>query len=108
MMIYSIILLMLELVGLTSAAAFLFQHRPKSWRRLPALDAMGFPAIVVIVFIRSVVLTLINFPIPGRPIGQMTFSLATLLAVDVVLLIKLANFRAFLREDRDREQRIVR
>ena len=108
MMAYSIALVILEVFGLLVAGAFLFQHRPRAWRKLPALDAMGFPVIVMIVFIRSLVLTLINFPVPDRPIGQLAFSIGMFLAVDTVLLVKLANFRAFLREDATQGPRAVR
>ena len=98
-MIYSAALVVLELAGLVTAGSFLFQHRPKAWRKLPALDAIGFPMIVMFVFLRSLVLTLANFPIPPRPVGQMIFSIGMFIAVDAALVVKLANFRSFVKQD---------
>lgn len=90
-----------QLIGLVSSLWFLATHRPRHWRRLQALDAMGFPVIIAIVFARGLILTVINWPVSPRPLGHMIFSVVTLGLVDAWMVIKLINFRRFARGQRD-------
>lgn len=99
MILYGLLLLLGQGVGCAAAIWFLLEHRPRQWRRIEAVDAMGFPIIVAIVFTRGLVLTLLAWPIPLRPMPNMVFSIATLALVDVLLIIKLVNFRRFVRDD---------
>lgn len=99
MWVYGALLIGLQGVGLVSAIWFLLTHKPKRWLRMQAIDAMGFPAIVALVFARGFILTITAWPVPLRPLGHMTFSIITLILVDLWMLVKLANFRRFVRRD---------
>lgn len=95
---YGITLLVLQVTGLAVSVWFLATHRPRKWRRLQALDAMGFPVIVAIVFARSLVLTALAWPLAARGLGNMIFSVLTLGLVDTWMIIKLINFRRYARD----------
>lgn len=99
---YGALLIVLQTVGLGSALWFLTAHRPRRWRRLQALDAMGFPIIIAMVFARGLILTVLSWPVPTRPMGNMAFSLTMLALVDAWMIVKLANFRRFVRQERHR------
>jgi len=101
MWVYGALLVMLQGAGLVSSVWFLVTHKPKQWRRLQAVDAMGFPAIIALVFARGLILTLAAWPVPLRPLGHMTFSVITLILIDLWMWVKLINFRRFVRRDRD-------
>lgn len=96
---YGVILIALQFTGLVAAVWFLAAHRPRQWRRLQALDAMGFPAIIALVFARSLVLTILAWPLPHREFWNAFFSVLTLALVDAWMIIKLINFRRFTRGD---------
>lgn len=96
---YGAILIALQAIGLVGAVWFLATHRPRQWMRLQALDAMGFPFIIAIVFARSLALTLLAWPVPTRALGNMIFSLLTLALVDAWMIVKLINFRRYTRQD---------
>lgn len=96
---YGALLIALQAAGLASSLWFLAIHRPRHWRRLQALDAMGFPLIIAMVFARGLILTILSWPVPGRPAGNMAFSLVMLALVDAWMLVKLANFRRFIRQE---------
>ena len=99
--VYGALLVGLQGIGLVSSIWFLLTHKPKRWLRIQAMDAMGFPAIVALVFARGFILTVAAWPVPLRPWGNMIFSVVTLILVDLWMLVKLANFRRFVRrEDR--------
>lgn len=101
MWVYGALLVALQGVGLVSATWFLLTHKPKQWLRMQAIDAMGFPAIIALVFARGFILTIAAWPVPLRPWGHMVFSVITLILVDLWMMVKLANFRRFVRrEDR--------
>lgn len=100
-MMYGGVLIALQGVGLVASVWFLATHRPKQWRRLQALDAMGFPVIVALVFARGLILTVSSWPVASRPWPHMAFSLLTLLLVDIWVIVKLVNFRRFMRGDSD-------
>lgn len=103
-MTYISILAVLQAVGCVASIWFLLEHRPRQWRRIEAIDAMGFPLIVVLVFARGLVLTVLNW-VPGhRPLSNEIFSVAMLSLVDLLLTVKLINFRRFIRADRERRQ----
>lgn len=95
---YGAILIVLQVAGLIAAVWFLATHRPKRWRRLQALDAMGFPVIIAMVFARGLILTTLAWPIPNRAVGNMIFSAITLGLVDAWMIVKLINFRRYARD----------
>lgn len=97
---YGAALVALQVAGLVGSLWFLVAHRPRQWRRIQALDAMGFPAIVVLVFARGLALTLWHWPVVARDLGSMIFSLVTLALVDVWMFVKLASFRRFVATER--------
>lgn len=97
---YGVSLIVLQGIGLIASLWFLATHRPQSWARLQALDAMGFPAIIALVFGRGFILTLLSWPIPHKPLGNMIFSVTTLALVDAWMVIKLVSFRRFVRGER--------
>ena len=100
---YGVSLVVLQGIGLVSALWFLATHRPLQWARLQALDAMGFPAIIALVFGRGFILTILSWPIPtNKPLGNMIVSVTTLALVDAWMIIKLASFRRFVAHERDR------
>lgn len=99
---YGVGLVTLQSVGIVTSLWFLATHRPRHWKRIQALDAMAFPVIVALVLARGLVLTVTNWPVGQRPMPAVIFSLAMLLLVDAALIVKLVNFRRFVRADRDR------
>jgi membrane protein implicated in regulation of membrane protease activity len=106
---YISLLAVLQAVGCVCSVWFLLEHRPRHWRRIEAIDAMGFPLIVALVFARGLILTVLNTTAASRPLPNMVFSVAMLLIIDVLLVIKLVNFRRFVRLDRQqREQEETR
>lgn len=98
---YGVLLVTGQLLGIAASLWFLLTHRPRQWRRLQALDAMGFPAIIAFVFLRSLVLTVTSWPVVARSTGSMIFSLLTMALVDAWMLVKLANFRRFVKMEKD-------
>jgi hypothetical protein len=103
--IYISLLAVLQAIGCIASIWFLLEHRPRQWRRIEAIDAAGFPLIVALVFTRGLVLTILNWHPVSRPVPNAVFSVAMLALVDVMLIVKLLNFRRFIRRDREcREQ----
>lgn len=99
--VYGALLVALQSIGLIGSVWFLLTHKPKRWRRLQAVDAMGFPAIIALVFARGLILTISAWPVPLRPMPHMVFSVITLILVDVWMMVKLINFRRFVNRDRE-------
>lgn len=97
---YGAALVGLQALGLVTSGWFLLTHRPRHWRRIQALDAMGFPAIIALVFARGLILTLLSWPLPARPVGNMAFSLVVLALIDIWMIVKLVNFRRYVRHRR--------
>ena len=95
---YGAMLVALQAIGLVAAVWFLATHRPTQWRRLQALDAMGFPVVISLVFARGLTLTILAWPIPTRGLGNMVFSALTLALVDAWMIVKLINFRRYTRD----------
>lgn len=99
--VYGALLVALQATGLVSSVWFLVTHKPKRWRRLQAVDAMGFPAIIAMVFARGLILAISAWPVPLRPWPHMVFSIVTLILVDAWMAVKLINFRRFVKRDHD-------
>lgn len=95
---FGAILIALQAAGLVAAVWFLATHRPTKWRRLQAIDAMGFPVVIAVVFARGLILTILAWPIPNRALGNMAFSVLTLALVDAWMIVKLINFRRYARD----------
>jgi len=99
--VYGALLVVLQAAGLVSSVWFLVTHKPTRWRRLQAVDAMGFPAIIALVFARGLILTISAWPVALRPWPHMVFSIVTLVLVDAWMAVKLINFRRFVKRDHD-------
>ncbi len=98
--IYQGTILLLLVVGLVTAVSFIGQHRPRQWRKLPAWDASGWVIIVAAVYLRSLILIVSRWPgAPPQGWLDATFAIGSLLALDIVLLIRVVNYRSFRDQD---------
>lgn len=98
---YPATILLLLVVGLVPAVAFMSQHRPRQWRRWEAWDASGFVAITVAVYLRSIILTVSRWP-STSPHGwfNVAFGIGSLAFIDWLLILRIVKFRQFVQQDR--------
>ncbi|MER7167017.1 hypothetical protein ABT336_13245 [Micromonospora sp. NPDC000207] len=98
---YQVAVLVLLIIGLVAALAFLSQHRPKQWRRLAAWDASGWVLLVALIFVRQIGLLVSRWPGPSSVgVWDAVFGLGLLVLIDVLLLVRLASYRSFVEQDR--------
>ncbi|WP_328344768.1 hypothetical protein [Micromonospora sp. NBC_00421] len=103
---YQVLVLVLLVVGLLSALAFLTAHRPRQWRRLAAWDASGWVLLVGLFYLRQIVLVVVRWPgASQRDVWDAVFGLGMLALIDALLLLRLVSYRAFVGRERRRLSR---
>ncbi len=111
---YAYTLLAGFLIGLVAAVVFLAGYRPTSWRRLVTLDASGWVLAVLLTYARALVMLAASWPPvpppapthgwlaahPWAQVASLVLSLLILYAVDALVIVKLVNYRRFVRQNR--------
>lgn len=102
-MLYSVVVVALIVLGLLAAGSFLVTHRPSRWLRLEAIDASGWVLLIVIFLARALILSVLRWPTPApSDPGDTAVSVGLLVLVDVLLIVRVAAYRRFVRRDRHR------
>lgn len=102
---YQTTILLLLIAGLVPAVAFIGQHRPRQWRRLPAWDASGFVIIAAAIYLRTIILVWLRWPgAPPNGFWDAVFAIGSLLAIDFLFILRIVSYRSFAQ--RDAEQRL--
>ena len=93
-------IVLLLVIGLITAVAFIGQHRPRQWRRVAAWDASGWVVLVALLYLRNLILVLTRWP-GTSPHGwaDAAFAVGTLLVLDALLLVRVVNYRTFREAD---------
>lgn len=104
-MVYWGLFILMALVGTILSGAFLVIHRPSSWKSLISLDASGWIILLFLLYIRTISLTVIslmegNYALPSfwRSIVSFAFGIG----FDALLIIRMANWLRFRREESHR------
>lgn len=97
---YQTTILILLVVGLVPAVAFIGQHRPTQWRRLAAWDASGFVMIAAAIYLRNIILIVSRWPgSPPRSAGDAVFGIVSLLIIDGLFILRVVSYRNFKGRD---------
>lgn len=90
-------------LGLVCGIGFLVSHRPRQWRSLASLDATGWVLIATLLFTRSAVQLAVTFPGVHHSLAGAAVGIVSCLVVDVLLVLRLAAFRRFVKRAKDTE-----
>ncbi|MFF0822420.1 hypothetical protein ACFYUR_18820 [Micromonospora haikouensis] len=101
MITYRVALLVLLIVGLVSALAFLSWHRPRRWRRLAAWDASGWVLLAALLYVRQIVLLVLRWPTTSHvDTVDAVFGLGSLAVIDALLILRVLSYKRFVEQDR--------
>jgi hypothetical protein len=89
------------LAGLATSALFLFLHRPRNWFRPAALNATGWVLVIFLLYLRSVIMMVINDYDPKVVTFHDTWiQLVMCLAIDALLIFRVWTFLKYQRTHR--------